>query len=602
MTFLNAKNNLSNNTSIAVLPFVNMSSDINNEYFSDGITEEIINALTKVSGLKVISRTSSFAFKNKNIDVRKVGKQLGVATLLEGSVRKSQNRVRITAQLINTNNATHYWSKNFDRELIDIFKLQDEISLLIADQIRENFGHLELQDHLVNKSTNNIKAYEFYLKGRQLQLNWNLEDINNAIKLYKQCIEIDAAYSDAYVAIGWCYGILATWGFMDRNEGNENAGYYLSKGSELNNSSYMAFFAKATIVFWGKWNCKEGLNYLDESLKINPNFSDALEAKAEIYTALGLWKNALEVINEAININPLSPNHYYTKGIIYYLQVDYSTAIKFMDKAIRLDVNFALAIQVKLACYLFLNKRQELEAYLNDQYNLFHLKPIILTLFYKINKLKIPNELLKATLEIEINENELIPWWFYDVLYKKDSTTSIKLLIDKVETRSGQFINFKNDPFLSPLRSHPNFKELEDNMLNYKLPLQKNSNTSTKKKLNLLTKVERIKYKNTLEDVLNDEQAYLLVDLSLKSLADTLKLHPNKLSWLLNFEYDKNFNDFINQYRLAHFKTIALNPKFKHITILGLAYDSGFNSKSVFNTYFKKMEGVTPSQWVKMNK
>ena len=116
--------------SIAVLPFVNMSTDPENEYFSDGITEEIINALTRVEGLKVIARTSSFAFKGKSMDVREIGNQLGVRTILEGSVRKSQERLRITAQLINVEDGMHLWSQNFDREMADIFALQDEVSLL----------------------------------------------------------------------------------------------------------------------------------------------------------------------------------------------------------------------------------------------------------------------------------------------------------------------------------------------------------------------------------------------------------------------------------------------------------------------------------------
>ena len=160
--------------SIAVLPFVNMSANPDNEYFSDGITEEIINALTTIQGLKVIARTSSFAFKGKNVDIRAIGNQLGVNTILEGSVRKVKSRVRITAQLINTKDGTHFWSKNFDRELTDIFALQDEISLLIADKIRENFGHMDIQDHLVPTKAVNIESYELYLKGRYFFFKWNL--------------------------------------------------------------------------------------------------------------------------------------------------------------------------------------------------------------------------------------------------------------------------------------------------------------------------------------------------------------------------------------------------------------------------------------------
>ena len=196
---------LSSNKSIAVLPFVNMSADPENEYFSDGITEEIINALTTVKGLKVIARTSSFAFKNKNIDVRTIGNQLGVSTVLEGSVRKVNNRVRITAQLINANDGTHFWSKNFDRDLKDIFALQDEISLLIADQIRENFGHLEIQEHLIEPPTQNMEAYNLYLKGRYQHLMWDGQGIANAVELYEQCVTIDPTFALPYFGLAYSY-------------------------------------------------------------------------------------------------------------------------------------------------------------------------------------------------------------------------------------------------------------------------------------------------------------------------------------------------------------------------------------------------------------
>jgi len=184
-----------------------MSADPENEYFSDGITEEIINALTTVRGLKVIARTSSFAFKNKNIDVRTIGDQLGVSTVLEGSVRKAKNRVRITVQLVSTNDGTHFWSKNFDRELEDIFALQDEISLHIADQIRENFGQLNIQEHLIKEPTQNMEAYNLYLKGRYQHLMWDGPGIANAVELYEQCVAIDPSFALPYFGLAYCYAM-----------------------------------------------------------------------------------------------------------------------------------------------------------------------------------------------------------------------------------------------------------------------------------------------------------------------------------------------------------------------------------------------------------
>ena len=150
---------------LAVLPFVNMSADPENEFFSDGVTEELLNALTKVDGLQVTSRTSAFAFKGKNDDIRDIGIRLSVDKILEGSVRKSGSRVRITAQLINAADGYHIWSENYDRNLTDIFEVQDEISAIIANKLRENLTAKKHAEHLVKAPVKNVGAYSLYLKG-----------------------------------------------------------------------------------------------------------------------------------------------------------------------------------------------------------------------------------------------------------------------------------------------------------------------------------------------------------------------------------------------------------------------------------------------------
>jgi TolB-like protein len=162
--------------SIAVLPFANMSTSNENEFFSDGITEEIINALTRIPGLKVTSRTSSFHFKNKNLPIAQIGQQLNVALLLEGSVRLAGNMMRITAQLIDAVEDIHFWSETWDRKIDNIFAIQDEVSLLIADKAREFLGHFDIQEQLVNPQTESYQAYEWYLKGRFYFRKWNPED------------------------------------------------------------------------------------------------------------------------------------------------------------------------------------------------------------------------------------------------------------------------------------------------------------------------------------------------------------------------------------------------------------------------------------------
>ena len=182
--------------SIAVLPFVNMSNDQDQEYFSDGITEEIFNSLANVRNLKVAGRTSSFQFKGKNIDLREVGKKLNVSTVLEGSVRKQGKRLRITAQRINVEDGYHLWSEKFDRELDDIFAIQDEIALAITEKLK--IASLEEEKAAINKSpTENHEAYDLYLKGRY-HLNKRGADTIKGLECFKQATELDPSFALAF--------------------------------------------------------------------------------------------------------------------------------------------------------------------------------------------------------------------------------------------------------------------------------------------------------------------------------------------------------------------------------------------------------------------
>src|SRR5687768_15504476 len=202
--------------SIAVLPFVNMSSDAENEYFSDGISEEILNALTKVEGLQVSARTSSFSFKGKNEDVRQIGAKLGVANVLEGSVRRAGKRMRITAQLINTADGYHLWSEVYDSDLEDIFQIQDEISLKIVNQLKENLsiGQQPTQEHIIKPLTENIDAYNLYLKGRYYFNKSNPENIQKAIQTFEEVIRIDPEFASTYCMLSFCYSFLGSSGLM----------------------------------------------------------------------------------------------------------------------------------------------------------------------------------------------------------------------------------------------------------------------------------------------------------------------------------------------------------------------------------------------------
>ena len=582
-----------NQKSIAVLPFVNISNSIDNEYFCDGITEEIINALTKVKGLKVTARTSSFAFKNKNIDVRHIGNKLGVATVLEGSIRIFKNNIRINVQLIRTNDGFQVWSQQFNRDLGNVFELQDEISLIIVEQIRDNFGHLEIQEHLVDKSTKSLDAYQFYLKGRFYQLKWTPESLKEAISYYNNAIKVDKDYAKAYYANLQCYGLLAMWGYMPHTEAMELAIHNLLIAKEIDKNlpeyphSYVGKF------FWGEWDFKNAYKFINQTLKLNPNYIDGLEAMAELFIALGFFDYAKKYANKLLEVDPISANNYYTKAHIYYYQRKYKKALETVNYALELNPDLELAHHLQCFCNIWLKNKKDFEDAIIGKKN-FEEKIILYKTINEKNY-EVPNSILNIKESIDL----LKPYKLYILANSEYKKEAFSLLKEMILQKRGQIINFRQEPLLMPLHKLEGFSKLHQPNLVYsdiKAPFKKTNtyNVLNLKQLNVL--------KEELVTYLETEEPYLDPQFSLKKIAEDLKLNCNKVSYLINESFQVNFNDFINQYRLSHFKNIALDPKFKHITLLGLAYDSGFNSKSVFNTYFKKVEGITPSQWIKNQK
>ncbi len=583
--------------SIVVLPFVNMSSDPDNEYFSDGITEEIINALTKIDGLKVIARTSSFAFKGKHVDVREIARQLDVSSVLEGSVRKVQSRVRITAQLINAGDGTHFWSKNFDREMEDIFALQDEISLLIANQIRENFGHFNIQEHLVSQSTNNIKAYELFLKGHFYQLKWDAVSIAEATKYYEASVQHDPKFARAYYGLVQSYGLLAAWGYMPAEEGFEIAIKNFMIASDLDKSlpEYGQSFIGRT--FWMEWNFKATYKQLLETLNQHPKYTDGLEAMAELLMSHGYFKQAEEYIQKAMKVDPLSANHYYTLSHINYYQSKFNAALQYVEKALQINPDFVLARELRILCFIWLNKEDEFLEAITETPNR-EAKTIYYNVLNKgLNTL--PPETLKSWESIVEDKQQMVPYELFALANTEHQQEALELLGKYVAQKRGQLINFRQDPSLQPLQKFDAFHSLH--VSNFKLEDESDSSVSA----NIVTGTTIPVNDNQLEKLVHfieTEQPFLNAQLSLRSLAEMLDLHPNKLSYLINEKTGMNFNEFINQFRLVHFKQLANDPKNAHLTILGMAYESGFNSKTVFNAYFKKAEGTTPGSWMKNGK
>jgi len=578
-----------------------MSTDPENEYFSDGITEEIINALTTVKGLKVIARTSSFAFKNKNIDVRTIGEQLGVSTVLEGSVRKAKNRVRITAQLVSTNDGSHFWSKNFDRDLEDIFAIQDEISLHIADQIRENFGHLNIQEHLIEPPTQNMAAYDLYLKGRYQHLMWDGEGIRNAIELYEQCVAIDPSFALPYFGLAYCYAMSGSWG-------NNSALLHLSeeklrKGFKLDKQSYIGYFGKATLLFWGQWDFINGHKTFQKAIEINPSYTEAEEGLCELYTAVGNFEKALWHADHILKINPLSPNHYFTKANIHYLKEDYTKALECIEASLSINPDFTHPIALKQLCLILTKDYEKLNGFLNKT-----------PLAERPEECRVLYQLVNPEDEVNVDISRvgsmikedsggaLFPWQLFLLVHLGKHEMALDFLEENIKMRTGQIINFMNIPLLHPLREHKRFQDLVETVFregllppHHDIQIQ---NTPAKA---LMPDAEINMALDILEKGMQEEKWFQNPSLSLRELAKNMNISSNKLSWLLNERIGQNFNEYINHFRLENFKVNVLNPANSHLTLLAVAYENGFNSKTVFNSFFKKIEGMTPKAWVKAN-
>lgn len=576
-----------------------MSTDPENEYFSDGITEEIINALTTVKGLKVIARTSSFAFKNQNVDVRTIGNQLGVHTILEGSVRKARNRVRITAQLINTHDGTHFWSRNFDRELEDIFAVQDEISLLIADQIRENFGHLTIREHLIQAPTQNMEAYDLYLKGRYQHLMWDGEGIRNSVQLYEQCVALDPSFALPYFGLGYSYAMYGSWG--NNKELLQLAEENLSKGFQLDKQSYTGYFGKATLSFWGHWDFINGHAFFQRAIELNPSYTEAEEGLCELYTAIGYFEKAHSHADHMLTINPLSANHYFTKANIYYLSENYPKALQCIETSLSINPDFGHSIALKQLCLILSKDYKQLDDFL-AQHPLAERPEECRALYHLVN----PDDQIDIDISrvgFMVKEDfgaALLPWQLFLLVHLDKHEMALDFLEENIRMRTGQIINFMNIPLLKPLHRHQRFQELVQVAFRQELlPPKYEEPLRIVPPKALLSEEEIDMALETIGKGMREEKWFQNPSLSLRELAENLNVNSNKLSWLLNERIGQNFNEYVNRFRLEDFKEQALNPANAHLTLLGLALESGFNSKSVFNAFFKKTEGMTPKGWLK---
>ncbi len=306
---------LSNGRSVAVLPFVNMSAEADQEYFSDGISEELLNMLVRVEGLRVPSRTSSFTFKDSDKNLKEIGRELNVDHVLEGSVRKSGNRIRVTAQLIDVGTDTHLWSETYTREMDDIFAVQDEIAKAIVGALKVTLGGRE-QQSLSSHSTTDVEAYNKYLLGRHLWNQRNPASLLAAIIPLSEAVEIDPEYDQAWAALADTYALIPEYEAGSIEEFVPRGIEAADRALALNPDSARALTARAYIRFVYEHEYEGAMTDFQRAIELEPGYATAHQWYGELLAVLRRTDEALVQLDIAAQLDPLSSIIAHVKGWI----------------------------------------------------------------------------------------------------------------------------------------------------------------------------------------------------------------------------------------------------------------------------------------------
>ena len=328
--------------SIAVLPFTNMSADPEAEYFSDGVTEEIISALSRVEGLHVAARTSSFAFKDRAVDVSEVGSTLKVATVLEGSVRKAGSRIRITTQLVNASDGFHLWSERYDREMGDVFAVQDEIARAIVNTLKVKL----LGEHdapLVKEATKNVEAYTHYLKGRYYWNKRTHTGLLKGINHFDAAVDEDRMFALAYAGLADSHNILGFYDFVSPRDAFPQAKAAALKALEMDEGLAEAHAALAYELLYYDWDFVEAERSLLRAMELNPSYAIAPHYHGNYLVAMGQFDEAERAFRRARQLDPLSLIINAASGWGMYHARRHDDAVELLRGAIELDPDFFLA-------------------------------------------------------------------------------------------------------------------------------------------------------------------------------------------------------------------------------------------------------------------
>ena len=331
--------------SIAVLPFRDMSAQKDQEYLCEGMAENIINALTQIEELHVVARTSAFAFKNKQEDIREIGRKLSVETLLEGSIQKAGNRLRITAQLVSVADGYHLWSDKYDRDMADIFAIQDEISLTIVEKLKIKLLGQE-KAKLGKRYTDSLEAYNVYLKGRYFWSKRTREGLLKSLDYFQQAIKQDPTYALAYAGIADCYNMLGYHFHLPPKEAFPKAKAAAEKALKIDETLAEAHTSLAHVRQYYNWDWLAAEKEYKRAIELNPSYPTAYQWYAEYLMLMGRDDESIAMGKRALELDPLSTVVGANLAFIFWLARRYDQAIEECQKVLEIDSDFWMAHNV----------------------------------------------------------------------------------------------------------------------------------------------------------------------------------------------------------------------------------------------------------------
>lgn len=446
--------------SIAVLPFADLSPEKDQEFFCDGMAEELMNALTKVRDLRVAARTSSFQFKGRSADVREIGRKLGVSSVLEGSVRRAGDRLRLTAQLINAEDGYHLWSETYERELKDVFAIQDEIARAIVDALKVQFD-ARATPHLVTQATGSLEAYGLYLKGRYVFNKFRREDLGQSLTFYQQALEADPTYAHAYAGIADSWMALAD-DWLAPEQAYPKAKEAAETALELDPSLAEAHTAIGKVLGWFDWEFAEAESALRRAVALSPSYADGHYGLASVLPPGGALEAGLSEMREALSLDPLSSEYsaWVARFLLYAGR--YEEAVEQCNETIRLDPHYYYAHVRMGNAFLAMGRPEEALHAFREQAT--RTGEVISVRAYEAQALAAlgrPDDAREILLALQSDERYVRPEFLaaaYGAL--GDLDRAFEELERAFAARSAGLIYLHVDPSYEPLRGDPRYASL----------------------------------------------------------------------------------------------------------------------------------------------